>query len=512
MPELPEVETIRRTLAPRVRGRTIREIQVLEERLLRNVEPEELAAVARDRRIGEPVRRGKYLVIPLEPGAEALLLHLRMTGRLLFGPPEEKHVSLLVQFADDGPPLRLVDTRKFAMLYLIPWSNGVAGVAGEAVAEAGRSPFSLPEGFARLGPEPLSDDWTVEGFWQRLEGRRQPIKSLLLNQEVVAGIGNIYADEALFRARIHPLTAAGEMSRDQAERLFAAVREVLAEAIAWGGTTFRDYQDAQGKRGEYVTQLRVYGREGEPCPECGTTIELLRIGGRSAHFCPRCQERAVREDGRGSGGGGGNNSGSTLVIGLTGGIASGKSTVLRLFREAGAETLDADEIVHRLEQPGEPVYEEIVAEFGREFVRPDGSLDRQALGRVIFADPRARERLNRIVHPRVIEKLQEEIAAARARGTPLVVVDVPLLFEVGFDRDVDRTVVVKVPAAVQLRRLMERDGLDETSARQRLEAQWPLAEKVRRADYVIDNSGTVDETRAQVWELVQRLKVEQTRV
>ena len=299
MPELPEVETIRRTLTPWVAGRVIEDIRVLEGRLLQNVEAAELAAVARGRRIGEPVRRGKYLILPLEPGGEALLLHLRMTGRILFGPPAEKHVSLVVDFADDGPPLRLVDTRKFAMLYLISWNAGgkedahaveVGAVAeSAATAESAVTLLSVPEGFAKLGPEPLSDDWTAAGFGESLQGRRQPIKSLLLNQEVVAGIGNIYADEALFRARIHPLTPAGELTRDQVERLFAGVREVLTESIAAGGTTFRDYQDARGRRGEFVERLKVYGREGEPCPECGASIEVLRIGGRSAHFCPRCQ-------------------------------------------------------------------------------------------------------------------------------------------------------------------------------------------------------------------------------
>mgnify|MGYP003938638327 CR=1 FL=1 len=227
--------------------------------------------------------------------------------------------------------------------------------------------------------------------------------------------------------------------------------------------------------------------------------------------CGRSHERG-REGGHERGQEGGHGRGLTpggaLVAGLTGGIASGKSTVLRFFQDAGAVTLDADETVHQLEEPGEPVYEEIVAEFGPGFVLPDGRLDRRALGRLVFSEPSVRERLDRIVHPQVIERLKREITAARERGTPLLVVDVPLLFEVGFDKFVDRTVVVSVPESVQLRRLMERDGLDEASARERLAAQWPLAEKVRRADHVIDNGGTAEETRAQVFELVRKWKAE----
>lgn len=187
-----------------------------------------------------------------------------------------------------------------------------------------------------------------------------------------------------------------------------------------------------------------------------------------------------------------------FLIGLTGGIASGKSTVGRMLRDLGAPVFDADALVREVQEPGEPVFAAIVAEFGPEVVGPDGRLDRKALGARVFADAEQRRRLERIVHPAVRERMWARIAVARDRGEPAAVIDSPLLIEAGLHQQMDQVWVVYVDDDTQLRRLMERDGYTAAEAQQRIAAQMPLAEKVRLAHVVIDNRGSLESTRAQV--------------
>jgi len=196
---------------------------------------------------------------------------------------------------------------------------------------------------------------------------------------------------------------------------------------------------------------------------------------------------------------------ATRVIGLTGGIASGKSTVSRMFQRMGARVVDADVIARRIVEPGRPAYRDIVRAFGRQVVAPDGTLDRKRLGAQVFADPKKLARLEQITHPRIAREARREIAAHRRAGAPLVVYDAALLVEKGWYRGLDGLAVVSVPKKVQLQRLMGRDGLSRSAARQRLRAQLPLAAKLKVADYVIDNSGSLEQTEAQVKQLWRQL-------
>lgn len=186
------------------------------------------------------------------------------------------------------------------------------------------------------------------------------------------------------------------------------------------------------------------------------------------------------------------------VIGLTGGIASGKSTVSRYLKELGAYIIDADIIAREIVKPGKPAYREIVSCFGKEILRPDGEIDRARLGSMVFADPVARERLNQITHPRVKEAMEQELAQCKARGVRIAVLDVPLLYEAGMDKMADEVWVVWLPEPVQIERLISRDGLDEEAARMRVISQMPLDEKKKRGDVIIDNSGDLDDTYRQV--------------
>lgn len=278
MPELPEVETIARTLAPALRGRTIAGIELLHGPLLRKGGKRRLD-VLKGRRILGIRRRGKMLLIACE-GGWTLVFHLKMTGQFLFarnGEAHDRHTRLAMRFEDGRDELKFRDVRKFGFLLCLE---------GEPESRCGE--------LACLGPEPL--EVAPEEFAAILEARKGRIKSLLLDQTRIAGIGNIYADEMLFDARIHPETPASSLRADAVARLHDSMKKVLSLAIEAGGSTLTDsgYHDANGLAGNFQFSHKVYDRTGEPCVSCGTAIRMKRIGGRSSHFCPRCQRKRAR--------------------------------------------------------------------------------------------------------------------------------------------------------------------------------------------------------------------------
>jgi formamidopyrimidine-DNA glycosylase len=296
MPELPEVETIRRQLAPEVTGRRITSAEVLDERLTRPVDPGSVARGIEGREIEAVGRRGKYLLFRLE-GDRTLALHLRMTGNLLLRPPEagdevadlmeqrlggprlyDSHPQLRYLRArlelDDGSELLFTDLRRFGQAVLLE---------GAEEAETYLS--------ARLGMEPLSEELTPEALCRLAAGRTAPLKSFLLTQSGIAGIGNIYADEALWRAQLHPLSPAGSMKPEHCEALVEGIVDALEAGLAEGGASIDDYRDLRGERGGMQDEFLVHTREGEACLRCGEQIRRIVVGGRSTYFCPGCQVR-----------------------------------------------------------------------------------------------------------------------------------------------------------------------------------------------------------------------------
>ncbi len=277
MPELPEVETLRRDLLAYLPGEQVASAEVLRAASVGYPKP---PTVFCEQMIGQVftdqiTRRGKYLLLHLEAGA-GLGVHLRMSGRLLWrsaDAPMENHLRVRMVMTS-GYELRFEDMRVFGQLWLIP---------------ARTPPEQIMTGLKRLGPEPFDKAFSAEYLAEKFRGRSQPIKTALLDQHLVAGIGNIYADEALFISRIHPLTPVQKLSLESLVRLHGAVVEVLTEGIAQRGTTLRNYTDAQGVNGNYAGTAWAYGRKGLPCRVCGTPMERIRLAGRSAHFCPSCQ-------------------------------------------------------------------------------------------------------------------------------------------------------------------------------------------------------------------------------
>jgi len=274
MPELPEVETIRLALEPHIVGRRFERVDINDPRLVRPFEPMAVAAELEGERVAALDRRGKYLIVRFESG-RVLLIHLRMTGSLRHAAAgslaDDPHRRAVVKL-DDGSDVAYRDVRRFGTWHLLE---------PEEV-----DPYLQQ----RLGREPLERTFTTRRLAERLEGRKAPIKAALLDQRTVAGLGNIYVDEALWRAEIHPLRQAGSLDGEEVARLTKGIRESLRAGIRRQGASLRDYSTPDGRRGRMQEEFRAYGREGEPCPRCGTPIDKIRAGGRGTWYCPSCQQ------------------------------------------------------------------------------------------------------------------------------------------------------------------------------------------------------------------------------
>ncbi|MEB3320404.1 MAG: DNA-formamidopyrimidine glycosylase [Cyanobium sp.] len=285
MPELPEVETVRRGLERQTLHRRIQKLLILRPRVVASpADPADFMAALLDCSLVAWRRRGKYLIGELQRQqrpAGYWGVHLRMTGQFLLidanraaaGAPPCRHTRMRI-WTDDGNELRFVDMRSFGQMWWVPPAEPLESVI---------------TGMKRLGPEPFSEKFTTGHLQTALQGSQRPIKSALLDQSLVAGVGNIYADESLFAAGIRPDTPSGQLDQDRLHKLQAALVDVLRRSIGAGGTTFSDFRDLTGTNGNYGGVALVYRRTGLPCRRCGTPIERYRLGGRSSHWCPGCQ-------------------------------------------------------------------------------------------------------------------------------------------------------------------------------------------------------------------------------
>ena len=275
MPEMPEVEIIRQHLDSKLAGKKIKSLDILLPRQLKWPEsPEALSRLCCGLAIEGVERKGKYLLMRLE-GEIRILFHLRMTGSLVYveaGQEYENAHLRAVFYLDDGSRLCFADIRTFGVIYGLK--------PGE---------LEMVKGLREMGPEPLSKEFTAEYLEDITRRVKAPIKNLLLDQRKIGGIGNIYADEALFLAHVHPRRQAGSLSHEECRSLWASVNQVIEAGIRDGGTTFRDYRNGAGGKGNHQDHLYVYHRQGEPCRQCGVLIEYAKVGGRGTHYCPLCQ-------------------------------------------------------------------------------------------------------------------------------------------------------------------------------------------------------------------------------
>ncbi|HEY2272039.1 MAG TPA: bifunctional DNA-formamidopyrimidine glycosylase/DNA-(apurinic or apyrimidinic site) lyase [Jatrophihabitantaceae bacterium] len=293
MPELPEVETVRAGLQRWVVGRTVASVEVSHPRSVRRhvAGPADLAARLSRARFEAASRRGKYLWLPLAERDECLIAHLGMSGQFLVRPgdsADEKHLHVRIRFTDDGPELRFVDQRTFG------------GVLLDALVPAADHPDErLPEQIAHIARDPVDPRFDQALFSARLRRRESAVKRALLDQTLLSGVGNIYADESLWRAKLHGERLGRALTRAQVDELLGHVRDVLGEALEAGGTSFDAlYVNVNGESGYFDRSLAVYGREGEPCRRCGTPIRRVAFMNRSSYFCPSCQRPPRRYSGR----------------------------------------------------------------------------------------------------------------------------------------------------------------------------------------------------------------------
>jgi len=268
MPELPEVETIRRGLEERILGKKVNRVEINTAKMFKEPSPKRFKEEVEGKIFKQVIRRGKYLILELSSGKK-IVVHLRMTGQLIYGEKDMKsRVSLLLS---DGKYLNLNDRRHLGEIRLVENWEKVPGIA-------------------KIGREPLEENFTLKVFGEMLAKKKAKIKPLLMDQEFLAGLGNIYAQEALFKAGIHPERQAYRLKRDEVKSLFSEIRKVLREAISYRGSSLSSYVDVEGRRGSFYSRLRVYGRGGEPCVKCGTPLKFIKLAGRGTSFCLNCQK------------------------------------------------------------------------------------------------------------------------------------------------------------------------------------------------------------------------------
>jgi len=268
MPELPEVETIRRGLEKRILGKEVKRVEINTAKMVKQPSPGRFKKQVEGKIFEQAFRRGKYIILVLSSGNK-IVVHLKMSGQLIYGKRDIKsRVSFLLS---DGRYLNINDTRHLGEIRLVEnW-------------------MKVPS-IAKMGMEPLEENFTPKVFGEMLTKRRAKIKPLLMNQEFLAGVGNIYAQEALFRAGIHPERQAHKLKRDEVKSLFSEIKKVLQEAIDYRGSSLSNYVDAEGRSGSFHSHLRVYGRGGEPCVRCKMPLKFIKLAGRGTCFCPKCQK------------------------------------------------------------------------------------------------------------------------------------------------------------------------------------------------------------------------------
>ncbi len=470
MPELPEVETVRRTLENKIIGEEISNVEVFYSPIIENISKEEFKELLLNEHINKINRYGKYLIFIFDN--ISIISHLRMEGKFFLKNKNEQrdyHEHIIFTFKS-GTTLRYHDTRKFGKMALLKTTNM------EEIME-------YPS-LKKLGPEANTDKLTVNYLYNKLIVKHDPIKVALLNQEILAGLGNIYVDEVCFLSKLHPEMPCNKITIEDVTNIINNSKYVLTGAIKAGGTTIRSYTSSLGVTGRFQLNLHVHTKAGEPCENCNNIIKKTFVGGRGTYYCDNCQKERI-----------------PLVIGITGGIASGKSTVVKYLKNNGYNILDSDEIVKKL-LTTKNVIEQIKKQFGEEYIY-NNKVDKTKLASLIFNNKEEREKLNAIIHPLVKLKLTEGIKYSIDK---IIFLDIPLLFEAKFEDICDKIIVVNIDKQINIKRLMTRDNITYDYALQKINSQMNLEEKISKADFIIDNSKDLCYTYNQTKDIIDKLE------
>jgi len=447
MPELPEVETVRTVLEKELTNAFIDNIIIRYPKIIVNVDGDTFINELRGEKFRLFLRRGKFLVIVFEK--HTLLVHLRMEGKFYIKKTSEefdKHEHIIFELKD-GRSVRYHDVRKFGKMHLLSTTNE-------------QEIMDYPE-LKKLGPDANSGINPIT-FFNSCLTYRGPIKQLLLDQKYVAGIGNIYANEICFKSRIHPLTAAKELTTSEVRSLILAMNEIIDQAIKDGGTTIKSYTSSLGVTGRFQQHLMVQSREGKPCKVCGTPIERVKLDGRSTFFCPKCQIRKY----------------DLCIIGLTGPMGSGKTTVTNILRELNYKVIDCDEINRYLLSDKYPNSNELIEQLTNLYPGcvVDGEFNRRALRDAILEEGVLKREVEKIVHPLVFDEVNKKIQKIKEKQTSdeVIFLSAPLLVETPLIDKVKKVLYVRTDPGVLKNRLMARDQISD-----------------EEAEFILDNDATV---------------------
>ncbi len=456
MPELPEVENVRLALFPILIGKEIISVEVLRGQNIDTPLPYFLSTLPHKRFV-DIQRKGKYLLFKLDNG-DTLLAHLRMEGKFFVEEENEepaKHDLIIFHLSGDQK-LVYNDSRRF----------GRMGLYNEESLKL--SPIS------KLGKEP--SEFEEGEFATLLKGKHKPIKEVLLDQTLIAGIGNIYADESLFASKINPFTKASSLSKEQTSALLKNIQSILERAISLGGSTIRSYHPKEGVSGSMQNNLKVYGKAGTPCPNCSFPLKKETLGGRGTTYCPHCQ---VKEGGK-------------LVIGVCGPIHSGKSTFSGYLKEKGFLVFDADKEV-RILYAQRRVQRHLSFLFGDEVIK-NGLVDFTYLRLALSKGEKQKEELDSYLYPLVKQRAASFIT--RQKKGSKIVLDVPLLFKAKMDDLCEATVLIVAKQENREKRLLK-EGRD-AKALLKVNADYPLEEASQKASFIIENNGDVDDFKKKI--------------
>ena len=472
MPELPEVETVRRTLELHLLDETIDSVHVYYDKML-SPNKDEFINKLPNQTFRSIKRYGKYLFFIFDD--YSIISHLRMEGKYFIRKLEKPYLHEHIIFVlKSGKTLRYHDVRKFGTMKLVHTTD-----MNEIFKEVE---------LAKLGKEANDTTFTKEELYAKIHKLNTPIKTVLLDQEVLCGLGNIYVDEVCFKCGFHPLRLASTLTIDDCEMILKSSIDVLNYAIECGGTTIRSYTSSLGVTGRFQLNLNVHTQVGKPCKVCNTIIQKIKVGGRGTYFCPVCQQK------------------NPLIIGVTGGISSGKSSVTEYLKEhySAYTYIDTDEITHNLLQDNK-IIETIKNNFGIEVIE-NNQINRKILGSIIFHNGEKRELLNSIIHPQVIKEVKRLIKKSNSK---IIFVSVPLLIEANMEEMVDEIWYIYVNKETQIDRLMKRDNISYDYALTKVNSQMSDEEKrkilsKKQNVVLIDNSSDLCYTYQDVENLMKQ--------
>ncbi len=451
MPELPEVETVRRLLEPAIINRTIAEVTVHYWRMVQS-DHAVFKSTLTGRTFKKILRIGKFLIFTFDTDL-TMISHLRMEGKFLVlkeREPDSDYARIVFHFTDGGK-LVYDDSRCFGIMKLTDVAH-----------------YLLEEPLTKVGPEPFVIE-EAGPLWSAYHQSTRPIKELLLDQTIMTGLGNIYADEVLFKARIHPELPGHRLTLPEAQRLLEQSKLVLQAAIETGGSTVRTYHAAQGVDGRFQLRLLAYGRAEEPCLRCGHPLTKIQVKGRGSTYCPRCQINRARP----------------LVIAITGTMHSGKSTLLKIARERGYPTLSSDALVRDLyREPGSLAQLEAILKTPF----PHHEFDAKVVLKAILKEPKTKKHLEKWVHP----ILKKRVLAWIAKQTSThVFIEVPLLYEAKWDGFCQYVIGVKVSPALLEKRILADYPDPDLALSLAATNQFPVYEK--RVDLLLVNDASVED-------------------